>query len=118
RFRQLLAGCRPTPARGDRRRLRVSSPASIDRIFLNDVKWLALVQIALRVKGFLVLPFITRELGAVDFGIWTQATVVSAMVMPFLMWGTVPGFIREKSGTSLDARRRTFHAWIYCLGAL
>ena len=91
--------------------------AEVRRDFLGDVKWLGLVQVALRAKGLVVLPFLTRELGVLDYGVWSQLAIVTAFVGPFISWGTTFGFLRRKSGKSLEERRRFFSAWIYALFA-
>ena len=91
--------------------------AEVRRTFWGDVKWMGLVQIALRGKSLVILPFLTRELGAVDYGVWSQVAIVTAFAAPFINWGTTFGFVRRKSGVPVEERRGFFSAWIYALFA-
>ena len=89
----------------------------VRRTFLADVKWLGLAQLALRAKGLVVLPFLTRELGVVDYGVWSQVAIVTAFAAPLINWGTAFGFVRRKAGTPIAERERFFSAWIYAVFA-
>lgn len=89
--------------------------SSVSINFLQDFKWLGMAQIVLRMKGLIILPFITRELGTLNFGIWSQITIITSLIIPFLLWGTVQGFIRKYTDKPLDERLMVFRAWIYAL---
>jgi O-antigen/teichoic acid export membrane protein len=89
--------------------------AEIRRVFLGDVKWLGIVQVVLRAKSLVIIPFLTRDLGAVHYGVWSQVAIITAFVSPFISWGTAFGFVRRMAGTSIEERARVFRAWIYML---
>lgn len=62
-----------------------------------------------RVLGLLLLPLLTRRLTEAEYGIWTQAAVVSSVLMPLVLVCLPTGIVRYFSA-GLDATQR--HRWM------
>lgn len=60
--------------------------------FTKYVSLIVLINIAGQLKGIIVLPIITKLLGAADYGIWTQLRVTINLLTPFILLD-LPGSI-------------------------
>mgnify|MGYP001568125480 FL=1 len=65
---------------------------SIYKKFTKYVTLIGLINITGQLKGIIVLPIITKLLGAMDFGIWTQLRVTVNLLTPFILLD-LPGSI-------------------------
>ncbi|WP_417432228.1 polysaccharide biosynthesis C-terminal domain-containing protein [Kiloniella sp.] len=60
----------------------------------RNASFIAVAGLIARLKGLILLPFLTRHLGALDFGIWSQLTVIVSVFAPLIVLGTDSGSIR------------------------
>ena len=65
--------------------------------FTKDVIIVSIAQLSLMLKGFILLPVVTKLLGAVDYGIWVQVGVTLSLVAGFCGIGSF-AFIRFFAG--------------------
>lgn len=68
------------------------------------------VELALRAKGFIFIPLITRAFGAMSYGIWAQVSVLQAMLSPLVVVGLDSAAIRFLPGQDKEAISRAFTA--------
>lgn len=62
--------------------------------FIKDVGILGITQILLSLSSFLLLPIITKTLGAFDYGIWSQINVTISLLAPLVLMGLSMAFVR------------------------
>jgi len=62
--------------------------------FTKDVIFLGITQLFNAISGFIILPIITKVLGAENYGIWTQLTVTLALLSPFVLAGFPYSIVR------------------------
>jgi O-antigen/teichoic acid export membrane protein len=62
--------------------------------YFKNVALLVVVQLLLAVKGLVLIPVLTKTFGAVDYGIWTQVSMVAGLLAPLLVMGTDSAVIR------------------------
>lgn len=85
---------------------------AVQYIFVNDVKWLSIAQVFLRLKGLIVIPIMTHALGAWNYGVWTQCVAVASLFLPFVLWGMNHGYTRYASSLAVDRQLALFSAWL------
>jgi len=62
--------------------------------FTKYVSLITLINVAGQLKGIIVLPIITKLLGAADFGIWTQLRVTVSLLTPFILLDLPSSIVR------------------------
>ncbi|MDP2430945.1 MAG: oligosaccharide flippase family protein [Pseudomonadota bacterium] len=80
--------------------------------FFRDSAWLFVMEILVRFKALIVLPILTRQLGAADFGVWSQVSVLTAMLVPIAILGTDAAMMRYLPGQPLPEQARRFSAML------
>ena len=78
--------------------------------FFNDAGFLVGTEIALRLKGLVLLPLLTRHLGAVNYGIWAQVALIVGLVGPLIASGLDSASSRFFPGLDKEERRAQFSA--------
>lgn len=67
-------------------------------------------EITLRLKGLVLLPLLTRYLGAVNYGIWAQVALLVGLVTPLVAAGLDTAATRFFPGLTEDERRAQYSA--------
>lgn len=62
--------------------------------FVKNLWLIGLVQIIIRFKGLILLPILTKVLGAESYGIWAQITITISLLGPLLLLGTPAAMMR------------------------
>jgi len=62
--------------------------------FIKNVGILGITQILISLSSFLLLPIITKTLGAFDYGIWSQINVTVSLLMPLVLLALSMAFVR------------------------
>jgi O-antigen/teichoic acid export membrane protein len=62
--------------------------------FARDVGLIGITQILTSLSGFLLLPIITKSLGAYYYGMWAQINVTISLLTPLALMGLSMGFVR------------------------
>lgn len=81
------------------------------RKFFRNAGIMAGAEIIARVKGVIILPLMTRYLGAMDFGVWSQVGIVVFTLSPLIVLGTDVALVRLLPGTDPDRQYRKFLGW-------
>ena len=66
--------------------------------YLRSSGILALTELALRLRGIILIPILTKYLGAVNFGVWAQVSVIASMLSPVLALGLDSAVVRFLPG--------------------
>ena len=82
------------------------------RKFLRNASVMAVAEMIARIKGVIVLPILTRYLGPLDFGVWSQVSMLTLLLSPLLSLGAEQGMLRILPGLPVDRQYRMFLAWI------
>jgi len=60
----------------------------------RDTTFVGIANLIQSLFGFLLLPLLTKTLGAHDYGIWTQVNVTVSLILPFAGLGLIIALIR------------------------
>lgn len=82
------------------------------RGFMRNAGIMAGAEVIARLKGVLILPLLTRYLGALDFGVWSQVSMVVLTLSPLVSLGTESGLIRILPGQPPQRQYSQFLAWV------
>lgn len=66
--------------------------------FTHDVGLIGTTQLLLRLGGLILIPIITKTLGAYQYGIWAQISVTISLLTPLVMLGLSTTIVRFLSG--------------------
>ena len=66
--------------------------------FTHDVGLIGATQLILRLVGLILIPIITKTLGAYQYGIWAQITVTISLLTPLAMLGLSATLVRFLAG--------------------
>ncbi len=96
--------------------------ASRGSIF-RDALPIGMVEILLRLKGFIIMPMLTHYLGARDYGAWSQVVLIVSMFTPLVMLSTGSSFMRYASGLESSRLAAYTTSWLVfvvssCLAAV
>jgi O-antigen/teichoic acid export membrane protein len=83
--------------------------------YLRNSGILALTELALRLRGIILIPLLTKYLGALNFGVWAQVSVITSMLSPILALGLDSAVVRFLPGQTKDDIARGFSAVIVYL---
>lgn len=72
--------------------------------FAKDVAIIGITQVLTSLGGFILLPLITKTLGAYDYGIWAQITITVSLLTPLALLGLSTALVRFLSAEK-DLRR-------------
>jgi O-antigen/teichoic acid export membrane protein len=77
--------------------------------------YLTAVELVVKARGLIILPLLTKYLGAEQFGIWSQTSAIAATVTPLIVLGTDSAVIRYLPGMSETSQQRFFVAWLLAI---
>lgn len=83
----------------------------IERFFRN-AGVMAAAEMFARIKGVIVLPILTRHLGPLDFGVWSQISMIALLLSPLVSLGSEQGLLRLLPGLAFEKQYRMFLAWM------
>lgn len=83
--------------------------------FLKKSSWLFILEIFLKIKGFLLIPLITKNLGVINYGEWSQINILITTIFPLVILGTDSAIIRFLAGKDQDEQKRKFTSWLVFL---
>lgn len=79
--------------------------------FLTDVLVYGAAQSLLRLRGLIILPVLSRNLGAEGYGLFTQVSVTIAMLIPLVLFRLDTALVRFLSGEEdPDVFRQKFYS--------
>jgi len=74
--------------------------------FIWDVALLGIANTANNFKSLLIIPILTKALGAYNYGIWTQLKISITLLIPFLTLGTARALVKFMPGESIKNKVR------------
>jgi O-antigen/teichoic acid export membrane protein len=99
-----------------RGRQRIRHPWRVIRGYFRNAGILAASEIIAKLKGFVLVPLLTRYFGTLNYGVWSQVAVLTGLVPPLIILGTDVAVVRFLPGRSLNDQRREFTAWVIGVG--
>lgn len=88
------------------------------RRFFRNAGILSGVQILAALKGLVVLPLLTHKFGAVNYGAWTQVSVLVGLLPPVIILGTDSAIVRFLPGGKIENQRAAFAGWVVAVAVL
>ncbi|MBF0312913.1 MAG: polysaccharide biosynthesis protein [Oligoflexia bacterium] len=79
--------------------------------FYKNIPILFLLEVIIKIKFILIIPFVTRIYGAAEYGKITQANALTSLFLPFLLIGTEDAFIRFYSSKSTAEKYLALNYW-------
>ncbi|MBF0556651.1 MAG: oligosaccharide flippase family protein, partial [Nitrospirae bacterium] len=87
----------------------------MSRQFFKNAALLAATEVVVKLKPLIAIPLLTRHFGALNYGVWSQMSVMVTLMPLIILLGTDGAIIRYMPGTSVDAQKRFFSAWMVSL---
>ena len=72
--------------------------------FTKDVGIFGIATFLVGLEGFILIPILTKNLGAFDYGIWSQIKVTLALIGPLVFFGLNDALIRFLTGTKNEKK--------------
>lgn len=85
---------------------------SIYKKFAKDVGISASADLALRLKGFILIPILTKAFGTVNYGIWAQVSVMVGLLGAVAVMGMDSAVTRFLPGKSKGEIREGFYTYV------
>ena len=82
------------------------------RQYFKNAGVLAIAESLLRLRVLVVMPFLTRQFGAVDYGVWSQMSIIATAISPLIFLGTESAVVRFLPGLDIETQKRHFSAWL------
>lgn len=84
---------------------------------INNTFILFWTEIFLKFKAFILVPILTKALGTVDYGAWSQLNIINTLVFPLVLLGTDSSILRYLPDKKIQIQKKVFFSWI-CFLAL
>ena len=88
----------------------------MSRLFFRNAAFLTMVEIILKLKGFIFIPLLTRYFGTINYGVWSQVGIVVSTVTPLLILGTdsaIFKYLLEYSFNNWNSDAIFQHGWFF-----
>ena len=80
--------------------------------FWKNASILAFAEILLKAKALIMMPFMTKHLGTVNYGIWSQVMVIVSLLTPLIFLGMDNSLLRFLPGESNEKQKKNFTGWL------
>ena len=80
--------------------------------FFRNAAILGVAELFVRFKSLIVIPLLTHHFGTINYGAWTQVTVIVGMAGPLATLATENAAIRYLPGAGDKNRRQWFLGWV------
>src|SRR3989344_8200353 len=64
------------------------------RIFIKRITLIGLVKLVTSFRGLILLPLLTKAVGVVGYGIWSQISITIGLLSPFIMLNLTASTVR------------------------
>ena len=71
-------------------------------IFAKRIGLVGVAQTIVSLKGLIILPILTKTLGASDYGIWAQILITVSLLQPFIILGLDSSILRFLSSVEKE----------------
>lgn len=79
--------------------------------FWKNAGIMAFAEVFLKIKALIMMPFITKYLGTMNYGIWSQVMVIISLLSPLVFCGMDNSLARFLPGKPIEQQRRDFTGW-------
>jgi O-antigen/teichoic acid export membrane protein len=89
--------------------------------FMKNSLIIMISEIAVKLKGMVFLPLITKTFGAFNYGIWAQVSIIQGIINPLVVMGLDSASTRFVSGQPKDKAAKSFSAiyiWLIIVSCL
>ncbi|HRA74085.1 MAG TPA: oligosaccharide flippase family protein, partial [Flavobacterium sp.] len=83
----------------------------IKNSFWKNASIMAFAEFFLKIKALIMLPLITKYLGPINYGVWSQVMVIVSLLSPLVFCGMENSLARFLPGQSIERQRREFTGW-------
>lgn len=80
--------------------------------FWKNASIMAGAEIFLKLKALIMLPFITRYLGPLNYGVWSQVMIIVSLLTPLVFFGMESSLSRFLPGEPLEKQKQDFSSWL------
>jgi len=80
--------------------------------FFKNSLIISLSEVLVQLKGLIFIPLLTNEFGPLDYGVWTQVSVLVSLFLPLTIAGTDSSFIRFVPGLKEKPSKKIFVGWL------
>ena len=84
-------------------------------IFYRNSIILLISEMILKFKAFILVPILTKSLGTIDYGIWSQINIINTFIYPLILLGTDSAILRFLPGENFEKQKNLFSNWIIFL---
>ncbi|MBN2374460.1 oligosaccharide flippase family protein [bacterium] len=81
---------------------------SENKKFMKNSLVIMISEMALKLKGFIFLPLITKTFGALNYGIWAQVGIIQGIISPLAVMGLDSASTRFVPGKSKEDAAKSF----------
>jgi len=82
---------------------------------VQDIGIVGISRILTSISGLILLPILTRTLGAYGYGLWTQAMVTIGLIIPILLLGLQQAIVRIFPSKDLKSIKEDFMSIMFIL---
>lgn len=80
--------------------------------FWKNTGILAFAEILLKAKALIMMPFITKHFGTMDYGVWSQVSVIISLLAPLIFLGMDNSLTRFLPGKKIHEQKKIFTGWM------
>lgn len=80
--------------------------------FWKNASIMTIAELFLKLKAVIMMPFITKYLGAINYGVWSQVMVIVSLLSPLIFFGMDNSLNRFLPGKPLKEQRQEFTGWL------
>lgn len=80
--------------------------------FWKNAGIMSIAELFLKTKALIMMPFITKYLGTMNYGIWSQVMVIVSVMSPLVFCGMDNSLARFLPGKPIEEQKQEFTGWI------
>jgi O-antigen/teichoic acid export membrane protein len=80
--------------------------------FFRNASVLSITEIILKTKGLILIPLLTHYFGAMNYGLWSQVTVLVSTLIPLITLGTDNAVILFLPGMETEKQKKVYSSWV------
>ena len=80
--------------------------------FWRNAKTIGISEIILKSKAIIMMPLVTKYFGTIDYGIWSQVTIIIALFSPLVFLGSENALCLFLPGKPIKEQQKIFSGWI------
>ena len=80
--------------------------------FWKNASIMSVAELFLKLKALVMMPFITKYLGTMNYGIWSQVMVIVSLLSPLVFCGMDNSLTRFLPGQPIEQQRHDFTGWL------